>query len=254
MRRSDLQADALAYMYAHEFVDEAIDESELSNPLAHGIEFPTKAPLSPKVIDRNEVAEKVVFCALADLVAQHRLLLEERPVEHVLGQRWLCRLLQLCGYPRSVLLVKRDGSFAASPLNSHLLEVFESLLQPGSDFISEPWLPVRRLLTLLFKLRTDNRDGEEKDPYHDILQWVGEELIEEGFYTDSTDVAAGAVPFREAHPDLEQMRGCAGEVQQMRERLERFARREPALYAALKTTVARTMKELSTLYSRRYTL
>ena len=249
MRRSDLQADALAYMYAHEFVDQAIDESELYNPLVHDIQFPTKAPLSDKIIDRNEVAEKVVFCALADLHAQKRLVFTLRPVERVLGQHWLCRVVQVFGYPREVLYVQRDGSFPRSPLNTALTELFEDLLQPGSDFVSEPRLPLRRLLHLLFKSRE-----EERDPYHDIIQWVGEELIDEGFYKESTDVLAGAMTVREAHPDLDEMHAVKGEVAALRDRMERFARREPELYEALKKTVADTMKELSVLHQRRFTL
>jgi len=249
LRHSDLQADALCYMYAHEFVEQAVDESELANPLVHDIQFPTKAPLSEKVIDRNEVAEKVVFCALADLHAQKRLVLTLRPVERVLGQVWLARLLQVCGYPRRVLYVQRDGSFAASPLNTALAQVFESQLVPGSDFISEPRLPVRRLLQLLFRGRE-----EERDPYHEIIQWVGAELVDEGYYVESTEVAVGALPFKAAHPDLERMRGAREFVSAMRERLDRFARREPELYEALRTSVAKTMKELSTLFQRRYTL
>ncbi len=249
MRRSDLQADALAFMYAHEFCEQQIEEKDLNNPLLHDIQFPTKAPLSNKVIDRNEVAEKVMFCALADLHAQKRLIFTLRPIERLLGSHWLCRLFQLFGYPRHVLLVQRDGSFNASPLNSALVEVFNNLLQPGSDFISEPRLPVRQLIKLLF----GNRD-EQREPYHDLLQWVGNELCDEGYYRESTEVTIGATPFKEAHPDLEKMREAAEQVAALKDRLARFERREPEIYAALRKTVADTMKELSTLFQRRYTL
>lgn len=249
MRRADLQADSLAFMYAHQFVDQAVDESELSNPLVHDIQYPTKAPLSDKVIDRNEVAEKVVFCALADLVARRSLLLTIEPIEALLGSRALARLAQLCGYPRQRLMVRRDGSFPASPLNTALGELFDSLLVPGSDFISDQRLPVRRLLKLLFRRRE-----QERDPYQDVLQWVGEDLIDEGYYIESTDVIAGVVPFREAHPDKEKMLAIADRVDEMRERLAAFERREPELYALLKQTVAETMKEISILFQRRTTL
>jgi hypothetical protein len=249
LRRSDLQADALSYMYAHEFVEQLIDEDQLYDPLAHSIEFPTKAPLSDKIIDRNEVAEKVVFCALADLHAQKRLIFTWQPIERLLGSHRLCRLAQRLGYAKGRLLVQRDGSFPRSPLNTAIAELFDSLLVPGSDFISEPRLPLRRLLTLLFR----NRPGE-RDPYHEVLQWVGEELIEEGYYTDSTDVLAGATQFREAHPDLAEMRAAAPHVALLKERLARFERREPEIYGALKATVAQTIKELSILNQRRVTL
>ncbi|MBI2300648.1 MAG: hypothetical protein HYU66_17200 [Armatimonadetes bacterium] len=249
MRRSDLQADALAFMYAHEFVDQAIDESELYNPLAHDIEYPTKAPLSDQVIDRNEVAEKVIFVTLADLCAARRLVLSLRPIERVLGQHWVCRVFQLFGYPRHVLLVKRDGTFPNSPINQALNNLFDSLVVPGSDFLAEPRLPVRRLLQLLFRSR-----GEDRDPYNEVLQWVGEELIDEGFYFEATDVSAGVVPFRQAHPDLEKMRDVADRVALLRERLATFERREPELFGALKETVARAMKELAVLHTRRTTL
>jgi hypothetical protein len=205
--------------------------------------------LCDKVIDRNEVAEKVVFCALADLCAQRRLVLTVRPVEHVLGQRWLCRLVQRCGYKRYDLLVRRDGSFAASPLNQALNELFDSLLVPGSDFITEQRLPVRRLLQLLFKTRE-----EERNPYHEVVRWVGDELIDEGYYIESTDMVAGVTPFTECHPDLDKMRAAADRVAALRERLDRFARQEPERYTALRDTVKQTMKELAVLHSRRYTL
>jgi len=249
VRLSDVQADALAFMYAHEFVEQAIDEAELHNPLAHDIEYPTKAPLSDKIIDRNEVAEKVVFVALADLSAQRKLVLTLHEPERLLGQRWLHRLARLLGYQRPVLMVRRDGSFPASPLNSALLEVFDGLLQPGSDFVSEARLPVRRLLKLLFKGR-----DEERDPYHDILQWVGNELADEGFYTDGTELLAGSVPYKEAHPDLERMKTVSGRVAELRQRLADFERKQPELYGALRQTVKDTMKELSVLYARRFTL
>ncbi|NUQ01047.1 MAG: hypothetical protein HUU35_14455 [Armatimonadetes bacterium] len=249
MRLSDVQADALAYMYAHEFVEQAVDEKDLHNPLLHDIEYPTKAPLSEKVIDRNEVAEKVVFVALADLAAARRLKLSIAEPERLLGQRWLRRLATRLGVRRQVLLVERDGSFPASPLNQALEELFDSFLVPGSDFVSEPRLPLRQLLRALFKRREKDRD-----PYHEIIQWVGDELIDEGFYTDGTEVLAGAVPFKQAHPDLEKMREVAGRVAELRERLATFERREPELYQALRQTVKETMKELSVLYSRRYSL
>ncbi len=246
MRLSDVQADALAFIYAHEFVEQAVDEKDLYNPLLHDIEYPTRAPLSDKVIDRNEVAEKVVFVALADLVAARRMVLTLAPSRTL---AWLGPFARLLGAGRPVLLVRRDGSFPASPLNSALNDVFDGLLVPGSDFISEARVPVRKLLQLLFRRRE-----EERDPYHDILQWVGDELIDEGFYTDSTEVVAGAVPFREAHPDLEQMRKVRPRLDELRDRLATFARREPELYEALRRTVKETMKELSILYSRRFTL
>lgn len=249
MRESDLQADALSYMYAHQFVDQAIDEKDLHNPLVHDIEYPTKAPLSEKVIDRNEVAEKVVFCTLADLWASHRLVLTLRPIDRIRGLPGLCRVLQLFGYPRTELLVQRDGSFPNSPLNQTLNGLFDELLVPGSDFISEPRVPVRKLLKLMF----DSRE-EERDPYNEILQWVGVVLIEEGFYLESTDVVAGAVTMKAAHPDLDKMRAIEPRVDAMRERMDRQARLEPELYQALKETVAKTMKELATLHSRRFTL
>lgn len=249
MRLSDVQADALAYMYAHEFVEQAIDEGELYNPLVHDIEYPTKAPLSEKIIDRNEVAEKVVFVALADLGAQRRLLFTIREPEKLLGLRFLHPLARLVGLQRPVLYVQRDGSFPSSPLNAALGDLFDGLLVPGSDFISEPRLPLRRMLKLLFRSRE-----EERDPYQEILQWVGAELLDEGFYTDATEVIAGAVPFKTAHPDLEKMRSVAPRVDALRERLEAFRRRDPEIYEALVKTVKDTMKELSVLHARRYTL
>lgn len=249
MRLSDLQADALVFMYAHEFVDQAIDEEQLYDPLVHSIEYPTRAPLSDKIIDRNEVAEKVVFGALADLCAARRLILTLQPTERVFGQRWLCRGLQLFGYHRQVLLCQRDGSFPNSPLNEAFSAVFDELLAPGSDFISQPRVPVRQLLRRVFRSRE-----EERDPYHEILQWVGETLIIEGFYTESTDVIAGAIEIKQAHPDVAKMRKLADRVAELRERLERYSRHEPELYAALKETVAGTMKELSILHQRRFTL
>lgn len=249
MRLADVQADALAFLYAHEFVEQAIDEEDLYNPLVHDIEYPTKAPLSDKVIDRNEVAEKVVFVALADLVAQRRLILTLQEPRAPLGQGWLLPLARLAGLGKPRLMVRRDGSFPASPLNTALSALFDNLWQPGSDFISEPVIAVRKLLRLMFYHRE-----EERDPYHEILQWVGEELIDEGFYTDGTEVAVGAKPFKVAEPDKEKMLTVAGRVAELRERLAALERREPELYAALRQTVKDTMKELSILHSRRFTL
>lgn len=249
MRLTDVQADALAFLYAHEFVEQAIDESELSNPLLHDIEYPTRAPLSDKVIDRNEVAEKVVFVALADLVAQRRLILTLEPPRAPLGQGWLLVLARLAGGGRPRLLVRRDGSFPASPLNTALSALFDDLWQPGSDFLSEPVIPVRRLLKTLLQRRE-----EERDPYHEILQWIGAELIDEGFYRDGTEVAVGAKPFKVAEPDKEKMLTVAGRVAELRERLATLERREPELYEALRTTVKETIKEIAVLHSRRFTL
>ncbi|MCC7493090.1 MAG: hypothetical protein IT204_12100 [Fimbriimonadaceae bacterium] len=249
MRLADVQADALAFMYAHEFVEQSIEEKDLHNPLLHDIEYPTKAPLSDRVIDRNEVAEKVIFVALADLVAQRRLKLTLEPPRAPLGQRWLLPLLRLAGAGRPLLLVQRDGSFPASPLNKALTDLFDSLWQPGSDFISEPRLPLRRLLKLLFQRRE-----KERDPYHDVLQWVGDELVDEGFYNESTEVAVGALPFKEAHPDKEKMLSVAPRVEALKERLTTLQRRDPELYEALRSTVKETIKEISVLFARRYSL
>lgn len=249
MRLADVQADALAFLYAHEFVEQAIDEKDLYNPLVHDIEYPTKAPLSDKVIDRNEVAEKVVFVALADLVAQRKLILTLQPPRPPLGQTWLLGVGRLVGLGKPRLMVRRDGSFPASPLNTALSTLFDNQWQPGSDFISEPVIGVRKLLKLMFYHRE-----EERDPYHEILQWVGEELIDEGFYTDGTEVAAGAKEFKVAEPDKEKMLSVADRVDALRERLATLERREPELFEALRTTVRETMKELSILHSRRFTL
>lgn len=249
MRQSDLQADALAFMFAHQFVEQTIDEKDLHNPLAHDIQYPTKAPLSDRIIDRNEVAEKVVFCALADLHAQRRLIVTVCPRETLLGLRGLARLAQWFGWPRYDVLLQRDGSFNASPLNSALVEVFNNQLQPGSDFISEPRITVRALLKGLFRTRE-----EPREPYQDILRWVGDQLIDEGYYHDSTDLTVGEIPIREAKPDLERMRDAQPRADELRERLDRFAQREPEIYEALRDSVAATMKEISTLHQRRYTL
>jgi len=249
LRLADVQADALAFLYAHEFVEQAIDEKDLHNPLLHDIEYPTKAPLSDKVIDRNEVAEKVVFVAFADLVSQRKLILTLAPPRAPMGQGWLLGLGRLVGLGRPQLLVRRDGSFPASPLNTALSSLFDNLWQPGSDFISEPVIGVRKLLKLMFYHRE-----EERDPYHEILQWVGDQLIDEGFYRDGTDVAAGATAFKVAEPDKEKMLQVAGRVDELRERLAALERRDPELYGALRQTVKDTMKELSVLHARRFTL
>ena len=249
MRLADVQADALAFLYAHEFVEQAIDEKDLHNPLVHDIEYPTKAPLSDKVIDRNEVAEKVVFVALADLVAQRRLVLTLQAARPPLGLGWLLGVGRLVGLGKPRLMVQRDGSFPASPLNTALSALFDDLWQPGSDFISEPVIGVRKLLKLMFYHRE-----EERDPYHEILQWVGEELINEGFYRDGTDVAAGATQFKVAEPDKEKMQTVAGRVDDLRERLATLERRDPELFESLRSTVKETMKELSILHARRFTL
>lgn len=253
MRRSDLQADALSFMYAHEFVEQTVDEADLYNPLEHSIEYPTRAPLSDKIIDRNEVAEKVIFCTLADLAAQRRLILTLQPVERLLGQRWLARTAQAFGGARRQLLAQRDGSFPNSPINQALNAVFDEQWRPGSDFISEPRLPVRRLIKLLFKARHQETE-EEREPYSEVLRWVGDVLIDEGYYIESTDVTIGMVPFKEAHPDKEKMIAAGERVREMRERLARFERTEPELHRTLKDTVSATMKELAVLHSRRYTL
>jgi len=79
-------------------------------------------------------------------------------------------------------------------------------------------------------------------------------LIERDSTATETIRAAGATAFKVAEPDKEKMLQVAGRVDELRERLAALERRDPELYGALRQTVKDTMKELSVLHARRFTL
>lgn len=247
MRQADLQADALVFMYAHEFVEERYHESDLTPSLEHNLQYPTRAPISGHYIDRNQVVESVLFATLADLHVRRIVLLSQEEASRLWGSRWLYRWLNAhFGYQRWVLYATLDGSLPASPLCNGLAEVFASTVRPEAGSMGLPRLPVAQLLRKLLALR-----GRDKDPYKEIIRWVGDELIAERFYVESTDVVVGAVPFSDIHPDVEKMLTLEPRAMDLKARLERFRQREPELAEALRQTVARTMQEQQILFQRR---
>lgn len=247
MRQGDLQADALVFMYAHEFVAERYHESDLTPGLEHNIQYPTRAPISGHYIDRNQVVESVLFATLADLHLRRIVLLSQREISRMWGSQRLYRWLNTrFGYCRQVLYATLDGSLPPSPLCSGIAAVFASTVRPEAGSMDLPCLPVAQLLRKLLALR-----GRDKDPYKEIIRWVGDELIEERFYVESTDVVVGAVPFSDIHPDVEKMLTVEPRAMALKARLERFRQREPELAEALQQTVTRTMQEQLTLFQRR---
>jgi hypothetical protein len=247
MRQADVQADALAFVFAHEFVEERYHESDLTPGLEHHIQYPTRAPISGHYIDRNQVVESVLFATLADLHLRRIVPLAQEETDRVWGSRGLYRWLNArFGYRRRVLYATLDGSLPPSPLCTGLEEVFASTVRPEVGSMGLPRLPVAQLLRKLLALR-----GRDQDPYKEIIRWVGDELIEEGYYVESTDVVVGAVPFSDIHPDVEKMLTLESRAMDLKARLERFRQRDPELAEALKQTVTKTMQEQQTLFQRR---
>lgn len=247
IRPADLQADALAFMYAHEFVEERYHEEDLTPGLEHNIQYPTRAPVSGHYIDRNQVVEAVLFATFADLHLRGSVVLMIDEAERIWGSRRLYRFLRdHLHYRREVLYAKKDGSLPSSPLYSAIDQIFEAALYPSSTYLEQPRLPVAHIIRQMLAAR-----GRDRDPFKEIIRWVGDELIEEGFYIESTDVVVGVTPFADIRPDVEKMLTVEDRALDLKARLTRFQEKQPELYGMLKQTISRTMEELKTLYQRR---
>ncbi|HIE52941.1 MAG TPA: hypothetical protein EYP85_14410 [Armatimonadetes bacterium] len=245
-----VSADALTFMFAHEFVPERYHEEELLSGVEHSLQYPTRAPITGHYIDRNQIAVSVLFSTFADLYLRGSLLLTWEEVEKLWSSRWLYTFLRdHFRYRRYLLYAKKDGSFPNSPLNRAIDEVFEEALYPSSPYLTQPRYPVAHIIRKIMAKR-----GRDRNPYKEILLWVGDELIEEGFYVESTDAVVGVVPVAQLHPDVERMLTLENRAAELKARLERFQQREPELYQALYDTVSRTLEELNILYQRRFGL
>lgn len=254
VRFRDVQADGLAYMFAHEFVPQRYTEEELLSGIEHSLEYPTKAPITGHYIDLQEVVEGVLFAALADLHQRGNLRLELDEAERLWGLGALYRFLrQTFGYRKWVLYATRTGSLPRSPLYQGLEAVYDALMYPGSPFLERPRLPVAALLRRLLRWRRQ-QVRQERDPYLEVLLWVGDELIREGYYVEGTDVVVGATSFTLAHPDVPKMLELEPEALALKERLERFRRREPELAEALQRDIRFVLREQQELYRRRTSL
>jgi hypothetical protein len=229
VEQSDLEPDALVFLFGHRFAKEWVDRK--ADPVFGRIPVDSRsrvAPVTGEVLSEKSLAEAITYASLASLIVRLHVeaaVIAEKGWNHDVYDR--------------VYLQPRE-TFPESPLYATLERVIERARV-------SPWVHARKRL---------ERDGIavdhlcagvrrfrwlRADPYQHVCAITERHVMERGLYRTERVHVAGPFLAPVPQPDVDRILEYEPAVARLERTLEDFELEEPILAAALRDNVERSL-------------
>lgn len=225
--RRAAQADALVYLFAHQFVRPPKSGGAV-NP-----RFQARAPLTGEALDARDFAAKLLFALLAEALADQAL--EYRIVERV------PTLMPPFPHKNWELQLRRKGPLLSSPLGDclavafdmvekrmHLPETVEEGRSRSAELDEEPrWAPLDLLVEKLLQVvRAETTFWQREGVYGDLRNYVADCLVAEGYLVErGGNTWVEQLRKRRLEPNLETIRPLVPEAEALLRRMREIRQR-----------------------------
>ncbi len=183
--RRPVRADALVYLFAHQFV-RTPKPGKVVNP-----RFQARAPLTGEELDPRDFAAKMLFALLAEVA-------EEGGIEYRVVER-VPTLMPPFPHKNWELQARRAGPLLASPLGDCLAVAFdmvekkmhlpETVEESGGQALERageaPWVPLDLLVEKVLEVvRAETTFWQREGVYGDLRNYVADCLVAEGYLVE----------------------------------------------------------------------